>query len=58
VPPTSSLAGGIVRAIAALQAGVADGWMEIYAPNAVHEFPFAPEGAITTCPGDPRRLNI
>ena len=37
------------RAIEALQAGNIDGWMEIYAPDAVHEFPFAPEGA-------PRRL--
>jgi ketosteroid isomerase-like protein len=32
------------RAIEALKAGDIDGWMDIYAPDAVHEFPFAPEG--------------
>lgn len=30
----------------ALRAGDIDGWMAIYAPDAVHEFPFAPEGGI------------
>ncbi len=49
MPQTSSLPPWFARAIEALQAGNIDGWMEIYSPDAVHEFPFAPEGA-------PRRL--
>jgi hypothetical protein len=44
--PTSSLPAWFVRAIEALQAGDADGWAQIYAPDAVHEFPFAPEGGV------------
>lgn len=28
-----------------LRAGNIEGWMEIYSPSAIHEFPFAPEGA-------------
>ena len=47
--PTSSLPDWLARASEALKAGNIDGWMEIYSPEAVHEFPFAPEGA-------PRRL--
>ena len=50
MPPTSSLPAWLARAVEALQAGDADGWMAMYAPDAVHEFPFAPEGA-------PRRLD-
>jgi uncharacterized protein len=42
---TSSLPTWFARAIEALQVGDTDGWMEIYAPDAIHEFPFAPEGA-------------
>jgi ketosteroid isomerase-like protein len=49
--PTSSLPGWFARAIEALKAGDVDGWMEIYAPDAVHEFPFAPEGAIRRLEG-------
>jgi uncharacterized protein len=49
--PTSSLPGWLARAIEALKAGDVDGWMEIYAPDAVHEFPFAPEGAIRRLEG-------
>ena len=33
-------------AVEALQAGDIDAYMEMYAPDAVHEFPFAPEGAV------------
>jgi len=44
--PTSTLPEWFARAIQSLQAGDIDGYMEIYAPDAVHEFPFAPEGAI------------
>jgi uncharacterized protein len=46
MPPTSHLPKWFAHAIEALQAGNIDGWMQIYAPDAVHEFPFAPEGAI------------
>ncbi len=46
MPPTSTLPAWFTRAIEALKAGDIDGWMEIYTPDAVHEFPFAPEGAI------------
>ena len=41
VLPTSALPDWFARAIEALQAGDADGWIAIYAPDAVHEFPFA-----------------
>ncbi len=44
MPPTSTLPPWFTRAIEALQAGNIDGWMDIYTPDAVHEFPFAPEG--------------
>ncbi len=44
--PTSTLPEWFARAIWALQLGDTDGYTEIYAPDAVHEFPFAPEGAI------------
>jgi len=42
---TSSLPAWFEHALESLQAGNIDGWMEIYAPDAIHEFPFAPEGA-------------
>ena len=44
--PTSTFPAWFARAIEALKAGDIDGWMEIYTPDAVHEFPFAPKGAI------------
>jgi ketosteroid isomerase-like protein len=34
------------RAIKALQAGDIDGYATIYAPDAIHEFPFAAEGEV------------
>ncbi|WP_269453881.1 nuclear transport factor 2 family protein [Paraburkholderia tropica] len=37
------------KAVGALQSDDLDGWMSIYAADAVHEFPFAP-------PGRPSRL--
>jgi uncharacterized protein len=49
--PTSSLPGWFARAIEALQAGDVNGYLEIYAPDAVHEFPFAPEGAVRCLEG-------
>ncbi len=44
-PMTSSLPIWFANAIEALQAGDVDGWMAMYSQDAVHEFPFAPEGA-------------
>ncbi|WP_102224661.1 nuclear transport factor 2 family protein [Acidimangrovimonas sediminis] len=38
-------------AMEALGRGDIDGWMQIYAPDAVHEFPFAPEGMPTRVEG-------
>jgi uncharacterized protein len=49
--PSSSLPDWLSRAIGALQAGDIDGWMDLYAPDAVHEFPFAPEGSIRRLEG-------
>ena len=48
---TSSLPPWFARAIESLQAGDIDGWMEIYSPDAIHEFPFAPEGATRSFEG-------
>jgi len=45
MPPTSVLPTWLEQAFAALRAGDVQGWMAIYALDAVHEFPFAPEGA-------------
>jgi uncharacterized protein len=30
----------------AIHSGDIGSWMEIYAPDAIHEFPFAPTGAV------------
>jgi hypothetical protein len=49
--PTSSLPAWFAHAIEALQAGDISGWMEIYAPGAIHEFPFAPTGAVRRLEG-------
>ena len=49
--PTSSLPAWFAHAIEALQAGDVDGWMEIYAPDAIHECPFAPTGAVRRLEG-------
>jgi uncharacterized protein len=43
---TSTLPEWLAHAIEALQHGDISGWMEIYAPDAVHEFPFAPANAV------------
>jgi ketosteroid isomerase-like protein len=43
--PASTLPTWFAHAIKALQTGNIDGWMDIYAPDAIHEFPFAPQGA-------------
>ena len=49
--PTATLPAWFARAIEALKAGDIDGWMEIYTPDAVHEFSFAPAGAISRLEG-------
>jgi uncharacterized protein len=43
--PASALPEWFARAVESLATGDVDGWMAIYARDAVHEFPFAPEGA-------------
>jgi uncharacterized protein len=48
---TSLLPAWFAHAIEALQAGDISGWMEIYAPDAIHEFPFAPTGAVRRLEG-------
>lgn len=48
---TSSLPEWLACAIESLQHGNVSGWMEIYAPDAVHEFPFAPANAIRRLEG-------
>ena len=47
----SSLPDWLDRAIAALREGDMAGWMSIYAADAVHEFPFAAEGAVRSLHG-------
>jgi hypothetical protein len=49
--PTSTLHAWFARAVEALKAGDTDGFSEIYAPDAVHEFPFAPAGAVRRLEG-------
>ena len=51
MPQTTTLPEWLARAIGALQRGDVDGWMELYAADAVHEFPFAPEGSVTRLEG-------
>ena len=49
--PISSLPDLLARAIKALQDGNINGWMEIYAPDAIHEFPFAPTNGVRSLEG-------
>lgn len=44
--PTSVLPTWLADALNALVAGDVDGWLSMFAPDAVHEFPFAPEGRV------------
>lgn len=41
----------LAAAVAALQRGDVAGWMELYAADAVHEFPFAPAGGVDRLEG-------
>jgi uncharacterized protein len=43
---TTVLPAWFAQAIAGLKTGDIDAWMAIYALDAVHEFPFSPEGAV------------
>ena len=45
MPPKSVLPNWFEQAVEALRTGNIKGWMAIYAPDAIHEFPFALEGA-------------
>ena len=49
--PAATLPRLIGAAVEALQAGNIDGWMTIYAPDAVHEFPFAPKDGVQKLEG-------
>lgn len=44
--PTNEFPDWLGSALDALISGDVDGWMNIYAPDAVHEFPFAPDDGI------------
>lgn len=49
--PASVLPHWLETALKALRNGDIDGWMSMYATDAVHEFPFAPEGSPTSLTG-------
>jgi uncharacterized protein len=46
MPPTSTFPEWFQEAHNCLEAGDVDGFMSIYAPDAVHEFPWAPDGQV------------
>lgn len=48
---SSTLPAWFADGVAALKAGDIDGWMALYAADAVHEFPFAPEGGVQRLEG-------
>jgi uncharacterized protein len=49
--PTATLPQWLSDAVDSLGTGDIDAWMKIYAPGAVHEFPFAREGAVRRLEG-------
>ena len=49
--PASSLPDWFALAIQSLQEGDINGWMEIYAADAIHEFPFSPVGGVDRLEG-------
>lgn len=49
--PTSALPTWLTDAIDSLTTGDLDGWMSIYTPDAVHEFPFAPADRVRRLEG-------
>jgi uncharacterized protein len=48
---TSAAPEWLTRALASLRAGDVDGFVQMYDDDAVHEFPFAPEGRPTRLEG-------
>src|ERR1700684_520645 len=51
VPSTSNLPAWLADAFGSLATGDVNGYLSIYAPDAVHEFPWAPEGRISRLEG-------
>jgi len=51
VPPVSALPAWLAAALDRLAAGDVDGFMSIYAPDAVHEFPWAADGGVRRLEG-------
>jgi ketosteroid isomerase-like protein len=49
--PMSVFPKWLVDALDSLVAGDVDGWMSMYAPDAVHEFPFAPKDGVRRLDG-------
>jgi ketosteroid isomerase-like protein len=49
--PTATVPAWFENALTAIQEGKLPGWMKMYAPDAVHEFPFAPEGGVKRLEG-------
>jgi hypothetical protein len=49
--PASTLPAWFANARDSLAAGDVDGWMSMYAPDAVHEFPWAPDGRVRRLEG-------
>lgn len=49
--PVSTLPDWLAEALGCLASGDIEGWMSIYAPDAVHEFPWAPEGRVRRLEG-------
>jgi uncharacterized protein len=49
--PSTTLPDWFARAFEGLQDGDIERYLEIYAPDAVHEFPFAAEGAVRRLEG-------
>ncbi len=51
MPITTTLPEWLAEGVRALQEGNIEGWMRLYAPEAIHEFPFAPEGSVSRLEG-------
>jgi len=49
--PSQTFPAWFQSALEALRAGDTDSWIAIYADDAVHEFPFAPEGGLSRLEG-------
>jgi ketosteroid isomerase-like protein len=49
--PGSTLPGWLAAALDSLAAGDLDGWLDMFAPDGIHEFPWAPEGRVRRLDG-------